>query len=84
MSKCSSWATRRTPIVSSHEELAGLKPSNFTAMMRLDHNRSRSQIAQKIGKPVGDVHKVTVWGNHSATHTPTSSRRRPVGRKYGR
>src|SRR4051812_3321303 len=47
-----------------------LKPSNFTAMMRLDHNRARSQIAQKIGKPVDDVHKVTVWGNHSATQYP--------------
>ena len=47
-----------------------LKPSNFSAMMRLDHNRSVSQIAQKIGKPVAAVHKVTVWGNHSATQYP--------------
>jgi malate dehydrogenase len=48
----------------------GLKPSNFTAMMRLDHNRSLSQIAQKVGKPVAGVRKMTVWGNHSATQYP--------------
>ena len=47
-----------------------LKPSNFTAMMRLDHNRSLSQVAQKIGKPVASVRKMTVWGNHSATQYP--------------
>jgi malate dehydrogenase len=47
-----------------------LKPSNFTAMMRLDHNRARSQVAQKIGQPISDVRKITVWGNHSATQYP--------------
>jgi malate dehydrogenase len=47
-----------------------LKPSNFSAMMRLDHNRSLSQIAQKVNKPVASVHKMTVWGNHSATQYP--------------
>ena len=47
-----------------------LKPSNFSAMMRLDHNRSLTQIAQKIGKPVASVRKLTVWGNHSATQYP--------------
>ncbi len=47
-----------------------LKPSNFSAMMRLDHNRSLTQIAQKIGKPVASVRKMTVWGNHSATQYP--------------
>ncbi len=48
----------------------GLKPTQFTAMMRLDHNRATSQIAQKIGKPNAAVQKVTVWGNHSATQYP--------------
>jgi malate dehydrogenase len=48
----------------------GLKPSQFTAMMRLDHNRAASQIAQKIQKPVASVRKVAVWGNHSATQYP--------------
>src|SRR5688572_28288832 len=47
-----------------------LKPSNFTAMMRLDHNRSLTQVAQKVGKPVASVKKMTVWGNHSATQYP--------------
>jgi malate dehydrogenase len=47
-----------------------LKPSQFTAMMRLDHNRATSQIAQKIRKPIAAVKKVTVWGNHSATQYP--------------
>jgi malate dehydrogenase len=47
-----------------------LKPANFTAMMRLDHNRALTQIAQKVGKPVASVRKMTVWGNHSATQYP--------------
>src|SRR5262245_17400030 len=47
-----------------------LKPTQFTAMMRLDHNRATSQIAAKIGKPIAAVKKVTVWGNHSATQYP--------------
>jgi malate dehydrogenase len=48
----------------------GLKPSNFTAMMRLDHNRSLTQVAQKVGKPVASVKKLHVWGNHSSTQYP--------------
>jgi malate dehydrogenase len=47
-----------------------LKPTQFTAMMRLDHNRAQTQIAQKIGKPVASIKKLTVWGNHSATQYP--------------
>ena len=47
-----------------------LKPTQFTGMMRLDHNRAISQVAQKIGKPVSSVRKMTVWGNHSATQYP--------------
>ena len=47
-----------------------LKPAQFTAMMRLDHNRAVSQVAQKIGKPIASVKKITVWGNHSATQYP--------------
>ncbi|HWI81260.1 malate dehydrogenase, partial [Ramlibacter sp.] len=38
---------------------------NFTAMLRLDHNRAASQIAAKTGVAVGDIEKLTVWGNHS-------------------
>ena len=39
-------------------------------MMRLDHNRALTQVAQKIGKPVTDIKKMIVWGNHSATQYP--------------
>jgi malate dehydrogenase len=48
----------------------GLNPANFTAMMRLDHNRALTQVAQKTGKPVTSVKKMGVWGNHSATQYP--------------
>jgi malate dehydrogenase len=44
-----------------------LPAKNFTAMLRLDHNRAASQIAAKTGKPVGSIEKLTVWGNHSPT-----------------
>jgi malate dehydrogenase len=47
-----------------------LKPQQFTAMMRLDHNRALSQVAAKIGKPVAGIRKMAVWGNHSATQYP--------------
>jgi malate dehydrogenase len=40
---------------------------NFTAMLRLDHNRAASQIAAKTGKPVASIQKLAVWGNHSPT-----------------
>ncbi len=40
---------------------------NFTAMLRLDHNRAASQIATKTGKPVAGLEKLVVWGNHSPT-----------------
>jgi malate dehydrogenase len=39
----------------------------FTAMLRLDHNRALSQIAARTGKPVSDIRKLCVWGNHSPT-----------------
>ncbi|MDB5923051.1 MAG: malate dehydrogenase [Betaproteobacteria bacterium] len=58
-----------------------LKPSNFTAMMRLDHNRSLSQIAQKLGKPVSTVRKMIVWGNHSATQYPDIFQAEVEGKK---
>ncbi|HEX7637613.1 MAG TPA: malate dehydrogenase [Burkholderiaceae bacterium] len=44
-----------------------LPRENFTAMLRLDHNRAASQIAAKTGTRVGDIRKLTVWGNHSPT-----------------
>jgi len=45
----------------------GLARENFTAMLRLDHNRALSQIAAKTGKPVAEIEKMAVWGNHSPT-----------------
>ena len=39
-------------------------------MTRLDHNRAISQLAQKLGAPVTDVKKMTIWGNHSTTQYP--------------
>jgi len=47
-----------------------LPKKNFTAMLRLDHNRALSQLAAKSGKPVGDIEKLVVWGNHSPTMYP--------------
>jgi malate dehydrogenase len=44
-----------------------LPKKNFTAMLRLDHNRALSQLAAKTGKPVGSIDKLIVWGNHSPT-----------------
>jgi malate dehydrogenase len=44
-----------------------LPAGNFTAMLRLDHNRAASQIAAKTGKPVSAIEKLCVWGNHSPT-----------------
>ena len=47
-----------------------LDPGRFTAMTRLDHNRAVTQIAQKLGAPVTDVTRMTIWGNHSTTQYP--------------
>jgi malate dehydrogenase len=47
-----------------------LPAKNFTAMMRLDHNRAVSQLAAKLGVPVTDIKKVAIWGNHSTTQYP--------------
>jgi len=44
-----------------------LPAKNFTAMLRLDHNRALSQLAAKTGKPVSAIEKLAVWGNHSPT-----------------
>ncbi len=48
----------------------GLDPRQFTAMTRLDHNRALSQLSQKTGVPVGDIRRMTIWGNHSSTQYP--------------
>jgi malate dehydrogenase len=50
-----------------------LNPANFTAMMRLDHNRALAQLAQKTGTHVSQISRMMVWGNHSATQYPDIS-----------
>ena len=47
-----------------------LPAKNFTAMLRLDHNRALSQLASKTNKAVADIEKLIVWGNHSPTMYP--------------
>jgi malate dehydrogenase len=48
----------------------GLNQRNFTAMVRLDHNRALSQLAEKTGSHTTKINRVTIWGNHSATQYP--------------
>src|SRR6478752_6353576 len=58
-----------------------LKPTQFTGMMRLDHNRATSQIGAKVNKPVTAIRKVTIWGNHSATQYPDLFQAEADGKK---
>jgi malate dehydrogenase len=55
-------------ITSSHAP--DVPKSRFTAMMRLDHNRAKTQLARKSGTTVDAISNVTIWGNHSATQYP--------------
>jgi len=47
-----------------------LDPRNFTAMMRLDHNRAIAQVGLKLFQPIRDIKKMIIWGNHSGTQYP--------------
>ncbi|MGK7296006.1 MAG: malate dehydrogenase [Candidatus Wenzhouxiangella sp. M2_3B_020] len=47
-----------------------LKPDNFTAMTRLDHNRALAQLAQRTGVHHTHIRQMIIWGNHSATQYP--------------
>jgi malate dehydrogenase len=49
---------------------ADLDPGRFTAMTRLDHNRAKAQLAAKLGVPVSEITRMTIWGNHSTTQYP--------------
>jgi malate dehydrogenase len=51
----------------------GLKPGNFTAMTRLDHNRALAQLAEKTAVRTTAIRKITIWGNHSGTQYPDLS-----------
>ena len=57
----------------ARENAKDLNPRNFTAMTRLDHNRAVSQLAEKTGKHVSAIKRMTIWGNHSATQYPDIS-----------
>ena len=48
----------------------GVPRERFTAMLRLDHNRAMAQLANRLGKRVSEVTRMTVWGNHSTTQYP--------------
>jgi malate dehydrogenase len=50
-----------------------LNPRNFTAMTRLDHNRALAQLGHKTGTHISQIHKMIIWGNHSATQYPDVS-----------
>ena len=54
----------------AYRNAPGLKPGQFTAMTRLDHNRAIAQLASKTGKHSTDVKGMIIWGNHSATQYP--------------
>lgn len=58
-----------------------LDPRNFSAMMRLDHNRGIQQIAIKLFQPIPDIKKMVVWGNHSGTQYPDLSHAEIRGRR---
>lgn len=47
-----------------------INPRQFTAMMRLDHNRALTQLASKLDVTLADITKMTIWGNHSSTQYP--------------
>jgi malate dehydrogenase len=57
----------------ARENAKGIDPKQFTAMVRLDHNRAISQLAAKTGASVNDIDKVIIWGNHSSTQYPDLS-----------
>ena len=54
----------------AQENAPDLDPSCFSAMVRLDHNRAISQLAEKTGKHSTDIKKMIIWGNHSSTQYP--------------
>jgi malate dehydrogenase len=59
----------------------GLKPGNFSAMLRLDHNRALSQVAARLTQPVSSIHRMAIWGNHSTTQYPDLNHAEIAGQK---
>ena len=60
-----------------------LKPLNFTAMTRLDHNRAMAQLSAKTESHVNDIRRMTIWGNHSATQYPDVNHASVGGKNAG-
>ncbi len=58
-----------------------LRPEQFSAMTRLDHNRALSQLAAKTSKPVSEVKRMIIWGNHSSTQVPDLSHATVAGER---
>ncbi len=54
----------------TYKNAPNLSPRQIHAMTRLDHNRAISQLAARLGVPVGEIRRMTVWGNHSLTQYP--------------
>ena len=59
-----------TNALSAQRNAPGLNQRNFTAMVRLDHNRALAQLAEKTGTHITKIRKPIIWGNHSATQYP--------------
>jgi malate dehydrogenase len=49
------------------------------AMMRLDENRAKTQLAKKAKVPVSVVTNMAIWGNHSSTQYPDARNARIAG-----
>ena len=58
----------------------GVPAERFSALTRLDHNRAVSALAKKAGRPVGDITRMTIWGNHSTSQYPDVFNARICGR----
>ena len=58
-----------------------IDPKQFTSMMRLDHDRSLAQVANKYNTNITEVKKIAVWGNHSNTQVPDLSYAEVSGKK---
>jgi malate dehydrogenase len=66
-------------IAMNHAVKAGVPPTRFAAMTRLDQNRAQAQLAQKAGVPVAAVTNMAIWGNHSSTQYPDAENARING-----
>ncbi len=64
----------------AQQSAPGIAAERFSAMTRLDHNRALAQLSAKTGRPISEISRMTIWGNHSATQYPDVYRARIGGR----